>query len=80
MDRDRLMSSHQRLKTMVRRHIDQTIRMRSCEARNERIETGVSSQESQEESQRWKDSGRMQSAESNRTVFKGRLLQFQPRK
>ena len=41
VDRDRAMSSYQRLKTMVRRHIDQMIRTRNFRARNERIETGV---------------------------------------
>ena len=35
------MPSCQRLKTMVRRHIDQMNRTRNLEARNERIETGV---------------------------------------
>ena len=36
------MPSYQRLKTMVRRHIDQIIRTRIFRARNGRIETGVS--------------------------------------
>ena len=40
-DRDRAVPSYQRLKTMVRRHIDQMIRTRIFRARNERIETGV---------------------------------------
>ena len=35
------MPSYQRLKTMVRRHIDQMIRTRNFKAQNERIETGV---------------------------------------
>ena len=35
------MSSYQRLKTMVNRHIDKSTRMRNFRARNERIETGV---------------------------------------
>ena len=42
IDRDRAMPSCQRLKTMVRRHIDQMSRTRNFRARNERIETGVS--------------------------------------
>ena len=41
IDRDRAVQSCQRLKTMVRRHVDQMIRSRIFRARNERIETGV---------------------------------------
>ena len=41
IDRDRAMPSYQRLKIMVRRHIDQTITTRNFRARNESIETGV---------------------------------------
>ena len=41
LDRDRAVPSCQRLKTMVRRHIDQMIRTRNIRAQNERIETGV---------------------------------------
>ena len=40
-DRDRAMPSYQRLKTMVRRHIDEMIRTRNVRVRNERIQTGV---------------------------------------
>ena len=35
----------QKLKTMVRRHIDQTVRTRNFRVRNEKIETGVCGQE-----------------------------------
>ena len=42
IDRDRAKPSYQRLKTMVKRHTDQPIRMRNFRARNARIETGVS--------------------------------------
>ena len=41
IDRDRTMASYQRLKTMVRRQINQMISTRNIRARNERIETGV---------------------------------------
>ena len=41
MDRERATPSYERLKTMVRRHIDQMIRTRNFKPRNERIETGV---------------------------------------
>ena len=41
MNRDRVLQSYQRLRTLVRRHIDQMIRTRNVEARNERIETVV---------------------------------------
>ena len=41
IDRDRATPSNQRLKAMVRRHIDQTVRTRNFKARNERIETRV---------------------------------------
>ena len=39
--RNREMPSYQRLKIMVRRHIDQMARTRNFNARKERIETGV---------------------------------------
>ena len=42
IDLDRAMPSYQRLKTMVRRRIDQMIRVRNYKAWNERIDTGVS--------------------------------------
>ena len=35
------MQSHQRYKTMVRRHVDPMVRTRNYKALNERIETGV---------------------------------------
>ena len=41
IDRNLAMPSCQRLKTMVRLHIDQMIRARNFSARNERMETGV---------------------------------------
>ena len=41
IDRHLALPSYQRLKTMVRRHIDQMIRTRNFKARSERIETGV---------------------------------------
>ena len=41
LDRDRSMLSYQKLKTMVKRHIDKSIKTRNVRARNERIETGV---------------------------------------
>ena len=39
--RDRAMPSTQALKTMVRRRTDQAIKTRNCNARSEKIETGV---------------------------------------
>ena len=41
LSRDRVTPSYQRLRNMVRQHIDQSIRTRNFKARNERIETGV---------------------------------------
>ena len=41
MNRDRASQSYQRLRTLVRRHVDQMSRTRNFKARNERIETGV---------------------------------------
>ena len=41
IDQHQAMPSDQRLKTMERRHIGQTIRTRNFGVRNERIETGV---------------------------------------
>ena len=35
------MSNHQKLKTMVKRSVDQQLRLRNCNARNEKIETGA---------------------------------------
>ena len=65
---------------MVRQHVDQTTRTRNFTARNERIETGVLvKSQKRERRQRGKKSGRMFSVESERTVFKRRLLQFKPR-
>ena len=40
-NQDRSMHSYQKMKTMVKRHIEQKIRTRIFQARNERIETGV---------------------------------------
>ena len=74
------MPSYQRLKIVVRRHVDQMIRTRNFRARNERIETGVRvKRQKREESQCGKENGSMLSVESKWTVFKRRLLQFQPR-
>ena len=41
LNRDQVAPSHQKLRTMVGQHTDQTIRTRNFNARNERIETGV---------------------------------------
>ena len=41
IDQNRAMPSNQRLQTMVRRRIDQTIRTRNFRVRSERTETGV---------------------------------------
>ena len=41
IDQHRAMPSYQRFKTMVKRHIDQTIRTRNIRVRSERIETRV---------------------------------------
>ena len=41
IDQHRAMPSYQRLKTMARRHIDQTTTTRNFRVRNGRIETGV---------------------------------------
>ena len=41
IDQHRSKPSYQKVKTMVRRHIDQMIRTRNIKVRNERIETGV---------------------------------------
>ena len=77
LDQDRAMPSYQRLQTMVRRHIDQ-IRTRNFKARNERIETGYWSKVKKGKQSvlrgRW-----VLSVESNWTMCKKRLLQFQPR-
>ena len=59
-----------RLKTMVRRHIDQTMRTRNFRALSEIVERGaVTKSQKREKSQREEESGRMLSVESNWTVF-----------
>ena len=75
------MPSYQRLKTMIRRHVDQMTRTRNFRARNERIEAGVSvkSQYGKHISME-RRMGSMLSVESKRTVFKWRLLELSPRK
>ena len=65
IDRDPALPSYPRLKTMVRWHIDQTVRTRNFIARYERIVTGVLVKIHK---------GRMLSVERNWTVFKRRLL------
>ena len=80
IDRDRAMPSYQRLKTLVRRHIDQMIRTRNFRARNGRIETGILlKRHKREECQRVKEKEIMLSVESKWTFFKRRPLQFQQR-
>ena len=41
INKDRSRPSFQKLETMAKRHIDQKIRKRNIQARNERVETGV---------------------------------------
>ena len=67
--------NYSRLKTLVRRHIDQTMRTRNFRARNEIVKRGaVTKSQKREKSQRGKESGRMLSVESNWTVFERRLM------
>ena len=61
--------NYQKLKTMVRRHTDQTIRARNFQVRNERVETGVLIKTLK---------GKMSAFK--RTVFIRRCLQFPPRR
>ena len=71
LSRYRVAPSYQKLRSMVRQHLDQTMRTRNFKARNERIVSGVlvKSQEGRNVSAERK-SGRMFSVESERTVFK----------
>ena len=46
VNRDQVTPSYQRLRTLVRRHVDQMIRTRNFKTRNGRIETGSIGQES----------------------------------
>ena len=60
LNRDQLAPSYHRLRTMVRQHIDQTIRTRNFKARNERIETGeLLESHEKDKRQRGEKSGRM---------------------
>ena len=64
-----------RLKTSVRRHIDQTMRKRNFRARNDMVERGaVTKSQKREKSKRGKEGGRLQSVESHWTVFERRLM------
>ena len=74
MNRDRASQSYQRLRTLVRRHVDQMSRTRNFKARNERIETGVVVKSRRNVSVEKKVGDCFQ---WNRTVLKRRLLQFQ---
>ena len=63
--------NYSRLKTTVRRHIDQTVRTRNFRARNEIVERGaVTKSQKGKESQRGVESGRVLSVESNWTMFR----------
>ena len=67
--------SYSRLKTSVRRHIDRTVRMRNFRPRNEMVERGpVTKSQKRERSQRGKEGGRVQSVESNWTMFETGLV------
>ena len=58
---------YSRLKTSVRRHIDQTMRMRNFGARNEKVERGAATKsQKKEKSQRGEESGRMPSVQCSR--------------
>ena len=81
INQDRSRPSFQKLQTMVKRHIDQKIRTRNFQARNERIETRVLVKtQRREECQCRKEIRRTLSVESKRTVFKRRCLQLPPRR
>ena len=64
------MPKYQKLKTMVKRSIDQKLRLRNFDARNERIETGAVVT-----SRRGSSGRRLLSVESKRAVFERRPIQ-----
>ena len=66
--------SYQKLKTMVRRCLDQTIRTRNFEARNERFEHGAPTKRRRKISPRWKEAKRVLSMERKRTLHKKETL------
>ena len=70
---------YQMLKTMVKRSIDQKLRLRNFEARNERIETGAVVSNRRDQHGVEKRTRRMLSMESKRTVFDRRQMQFPAR-
>ena len=73
--------NYSRLKTKVRRHIDQTMRTCNFRARSEVVERGevTKSQKKGEKSQRGEESWRMLSVGVNWTMFERRLMQVQSR-
>ena len=72
--------NYSRLKTKVRRHIDQTMRTCNFRARSEVVERGeVTKSQKMEKSQRGEESWRMLSVGINWTMFERRLMQVQSR-
>ena len=74
LSRNEVSSSYQRLRTMIRKFIDQTIRIDNFKFQNERIETGSDDQEIQlEKSQRREKSRKIDSVKSDWIVREKRL-------
>ena len=67
---------YHRLKTMVKRSIEQNLRMKNFEARNGNFETSARAQESEGKTAWTKKFRRLLAMESQRAVIKRRQLQF----
>ena len=72
------MPNYQRLKTMVKRRKDPKLRLRSFDARHEKIETCAVVKESTGNHWRWRRNKYLLPVERKRPVFAKRPLQFPP--
>ena len=70
------MPNYQKLKTMVKRSIDQKLRLRNFDVRHGKIETGSSGQEWKGLKWYWKRTRSLLSVERKRPVFERRAVQF----
>ena len=73
------MPNYQKLKTMVKRSMDQKLRLRNFDARNERIENRGSGYESQGSKLSSKRTRSVLPMESNKAVFERRQVKFPAR-
>ena len=73
------MPNYQKLKTMVKRNINQKLRLRNFDVRNEKFETGARVT-CRKIKRYWKRTRSLLSVESKMTVFERRPMQFPARR